>query len=123
MRNDGIGGTPRLARYTSIGTPPRGRLTGPNPNRSPLARRSTTESVVLRARDIVTTHLPSRVGECRVCGAAAMCEPFAKAIAVLDRWDPVRARRVRSVLEYAGLWPDSHLPEAARETDAGDRPS
>ncbi|WP_326553096.1 hypothetical protein [Micromonospora sp. NBC_01813] len=36
-RNDGIGGTPRLARYTSIGTPPDSE---PTPNRPPLPRRT-----------------------------------------------------------------------------------
>jgi hypothetical protein len=111
IRNDGIGGTPRLARYTSIGTPPGSRQMEPAPNRPPLAKRSPGEAVMARAREIVTTHLPNQSGSCRVCGAAAMCTHFTKAMGTLDRWDPVRARRVRSVLEYAGLWPVSHLPD------------
>ncbi|WP_326554220.1 hypothetical protein [Micromonospora sp. NBC_01813] len=111
IRNDGIGGTPRLARYTSIGTPAVSRQVEPTPNRPPLARRIPGEAVVRRAREIVTTHLPDLTGECRVCGAVSMCESFTKSIAILDRWDPVRARRIRSVLEYAGLWPDGRLPE------------
>lgn len=119
LRNDGIGGTPRLARYTAIGVPRGNRHAEPTPNRAALLKRNPGVAVLHRARDIVTTHLPSRLGECRVCGAAAMCEPFTKAMAVLDRWDPVRARRVRSVLEYAGLWPDASAgpaPEADRQS-------
>ncbi|WFE29992.1 hypothetical protein O7623_12730 [Solwaraspora sp. WMMD791] len=41
IRNDGIGGTPRLARYTSIGTP---RNVDPTPNRPPLPRRTPGET-------------------------------------------------------------------------------
>ncbi|WP_326555310.1 hypothetical protein [Micromonospora sp. NBC_01813] len=136
-RNDGIGGTPRLARYTSIGTPP---------NRPPLPRRTPGETdinqdprfrlvgarastpapagsgrgvvidlaVLERAREIVSTHLPSRLAECRVCNSAALCEPFTKALAVLRRHDPGKARRVMAVLCYAGLWPPT------TDDDAGD---
>jgi hypothetical protein len=45
LRNDGIGGTPRLARYTSIGTPPGGKKDhDPTPNRPPLPRRTPGET-------------------------------------------------------------------------------
>ncbi|MFV2108055.1 hypothetical protein [Micromonospora sp. LOL_015] len=40
---------------------------------------------------------------------AAFCPPFTTALAVLDRWDQVKARRVRAVLQYAGLWPDGYV--------------
>ncbi|MFY1699625.1 hypothetical protein [Solwaraspora sp. WMMA2101] len=45
LRNDGIGGTPRLARYTSIGTPPH---SDPTPNRPPLPRRTPGQTDVDR---------------------------------------------------------------------------
>lgn len=109
LRNDGIGGTPRLARYTSIGTPPGGKKDhDPTPNRPPLpdsGRLPVDHPVVRRAREIVSTHLPSRLAECRVCNSAALCEPFTKALAVLRRHDPGKARRVMAVLYLAGLWP------------------
>jgi hypothetical protein len=41
IRNDGIGGTPRLARYTSIGTP---RKVDPTPDRPPLPKRNPGET-------------------------------------------------------------------------------
>lgn len=44
-RNDGIGGTPRLARYTSIGTP---RNVDPTPNRPPLPQRTPGETDIAR---------------------------------------------------------------------------
>ncbi|WJK40365.1 hypothetical protein O7608_28870 [Solwaraspora sp. WMMA2056] len=148
LRNDGIGGTPRLTRYTSIGTPPGGKKDhDPTPNRPPLPRRNPGETdlehdprfrlvgaraatpapkpesgrlsvdhpVVRRAREIVSTHLPSRLAECRVCNSAALCEPFTKALGVLRRHDPGKARRVMAVLYLAGLW-----PPVALDADTGD---
>ncbi|MDG4764343.1 hypothetical protein O7632_09540 [Solwaraspora sp. WMMD406] len=102
LRNDGIGGTPRLARYTSLGVAaaPGSTQRGNKINRSRL-----DAAILKRARKIVTTHLPTRFGECRVCDSAAFCEPFNRAMAVLDRWEPAKARRIRAVLQYAGLWP------------------
>ncbi|MDG4765578.1 hypothetical protein O7632_15950 [Solwaraspora sp. WMMD406] len=50
--------------------------------------------------------MPSRITlDCRTCGTAAFCQKFRRAFAVLHRVDAARARRVRVVLEYAGLWP------------------
>ncbi|MFY1633864.1 hypothetical protein ACN27F_11385 [Solwaraspora sp. WMMB335] len=69
--------------------------------------------MLARAREIVSTHLPSRLAECRVCNSAALCEPFTKALAVLQRHDPGKARRVMAVLYLAGLWPPAYV-------DAGD---
>ncbi|ROO50660.1 hypothetical protein EDC02_5511 [Micromonospora sp. Llam0] len=121
LRNDGIGGTSRLARYTSIGTPPGGKEDhDPMPNRPPLpdsVHLSVDHPVVQRAREIVSTHLPSRLAECRVCNSAALCEPFTKALAVLRRHDPGKARRVMAVLYFAGLWPPVTLDDDA---DTGD---
>ncbi|WFE27740.1 hypothetical protein O7623_00530 [Solwaraspora sp. WMMD791] len=65
--------------------------------------------VLGRARETVAEHMPSRLAECRVCDVAAFCPPFTSALAVLDRWDQVKARRVRAVLQYAGLWPDGYV--------------
>lgn len=99
MRNDGIGGTPRLARYTSIGTPPHSEPTPNRPPRSPAAQRALT-----RALDALNVHLPSRLGECRRCDVAAPCKPFLRALVIVQRWDPSKARRVRAVLHLSGLW-------------------
>ncbi|MDG4766645.1 hypothetical protein O7632_21470 [Solwaraspora sp. WMMD406] len=79
-----------------------------------IRRTASGDVVVNRARDIATTHLPNRFGECRACGARALCDPFTKALAVLDRWDPGKAHRVRAVLRYAGLWPDERLTDDDR---------
>lgn len=65
--------------------------------------------VLDRARETVAEHMPSRLAECRVCDVAAFCPPFTNALAVLDRWDHAKARRVRAVLQYAGLWPDGYV--------------
>ncbi|MFV2013444.1 MULTISPECIES: hypothetical protein [unclassified Micromonospora] len=65
--------------------------------------------VLDRARETVTEHMPSRLAECRACDGPAFCPPFTNALAVLDRWDHSRARRVRAVLQYAGLWPDGYV--------------
>ena len=65
--------------------------------------------VLDRARETVAGHMPSRLAECRVCDVPAFCPPFTRALAVLDRWDHGRARRVRAVLQYAGLWPDGYV--------------
>ena len=65
--------------------------------------------VLDRARETVAVHMPSRLVECRACDAPALCPPFTAALAVLDRWDHGKARRVRAVLQYAGLWPDGYV--------------
>ncbi|MDG4771959.1 hypothetical protein [Solwaraspora sp. WMMD792] len=65
--------------------------------------------VLAQARETVAGHMPSRLAECRVCDVPAFCPPFTSALAVLDRWDQVKARRVRAVLRYAGLWPDGYV--------------
>lgn len=141
-RNDGIGGTPRLARYVSIGTPPSG---GATPGRPPLPQRTPgetnpdqdrrfrlvaaegavvgprvtlAESVeiargTLSARDDIMGHMPSRHGDCPTCESEAPCRPFSRALAILDRWDPGRARRVRIVLRTLGLQ-EPPLPGGAK---------
>ncbi|WFE21054.1 hypothetical protein O7621_24865 [Solwaraspora sp. WMMD937] len=86
-----------------------------DPQRAPLdgvaaAMRNRPDADALdRARETVAGHMPSRLAECRVCDVAAFCPPFTSALAVLDRWDQVKARRVRAVLQYAGLWPDGYV--------------
>ncbi|ROO60904.1 hypothetical protein EDC02_2823 [Micromonospora sp. Llam0] len=150
LRNDGIGGTPRLARYTSIGTPPHSE---PTPNRPPLPRRTpgqndvdsdrrfrlatargageaptgaradataaprspAAQRALTRALDVLNVHLPSRLGECRRCDVAAPCKPFLRALVIVQRWDPAKARRVRAVLHLSGLWSPGQQP---REDDA-----
>ena len=154
LRNDGIGGTPRLARYVSIGTPPRhrdatssghseaissGRAAGasagdeaaagrtaaesaqPTPGRPPLPKRTpnadrtpdrvdrSTRSPELSraihdANSTARTHIPNRTtGECHRCGGVpGPCRPFLRAIAILDRWEPANARRIRAVLHLSG---------------------
>ncbi|MFV2018166.1 hypothetical protein [Micromonospora sp. LOL_023] len=128
-RNDGIGGTPRLTRYTSIGTPPR---VDPTPNRPPLPQRTPGESdaadpadtvlahAVQQARLDIATHLPSRIGDCRECDVAAPCRPFLRALVILDRWDPVKARRVRAVLQLSGLMLDGY--PHGEDDDMSDEP-
>lgn len=65
--------------------------------------------VLERARETAAAHLPTRTAQCRACDGPALCEPFTKALAVLDRWDQPRARRMRTVAQYAGLWPDGYV--------------
>ncbi|MDG4765650.1 hypothetical protein O7632_16310 [Solwaraspora sp. WMMD406] len=153
LRNDGIGGTPRLARYTSFGG--RSRSSEPTPNRPPLPRRTpgttdinqdrrfrlaaargvtpappeartggphspSTARTIAQARDDATLHLPSRIGECRRCDVAAPCRPFLRALAILDRWDGVTARRIRAVLHLSGLSSPEPLMEYGLGDDAED---
>ncbi|MFY1651485.1 hypothetical protein ACN27J_11390 [Solwaraspora sp. WMMB762] len=119
----------RTPGQTDIGRDPRFRLlaargVAPAPNAEPAAvdaeqavldevaaamRNRPDVNVLDRARETVTEHMPSRLAECRVCDVAAFCPPFTTALAVLDRWDHSRARRVRAVLQYAGLWPDGYV--------------
>lgn len=139
-RNDGIGGTPRLARYTSIGTP---RDVDPTPNRPPLPRRTpgqidpdrdwpfqlngaqprspALEAAIRQANETARTHIPNRTtGECHRCGGVvAPCRPSLRALAILDRWDPSSARRVRAVLHLSGLMPANH-PHDNAGNDQGD---
>jgi len=119
----------RTPGQTDIGSDPRFRLlaargvaSAPNAERPAVdaeravldevaaAMRNRPDADVLdRARETVAVHMPSRLAECRVCDVAAFCPPFTGALAVLDRWDQVKARRVRAVLQYAGLWPDGYV--------------
>ncbi|MFY1635083.1 hypothetical protein ACN27F_17715 [Solwaraspora sp. WMMB335] len=122
FRNDGIGGTPRLARYTSIRSTP-GTIDAP-PNRSRQARRTPGEpengwdARLQQAREGIAAHLPSRLGECRHCDVAAPCRPFLRALAILDRWDAPKARRIRAVLHLSGLMPPK--PPADQDGDDTD---
>jgi len=56
------------------------------------------------AKRMAERHMPDRTGGCRHCGGT-YCELFLEALAVLDRRDPAAARRIRAVLQYAGLTP------------------
>ncbi|MFY1635603.1 hypothetical protein ACN27F_20405 [Solwaraspora sp. WMMB335] len=63
------------------------------------------DQVLRYAREVAEKHLPIRTGECPACGVVAFCAPFTMALAVLDRRDVPRARRIRTVLTVAGLRP------------------
>ena|GEM_PF-419265 len=119
-RNDGIGGTPRLARYTSIGLPKRtpredddprflihsGHIPTRPPEGSPAARSPELSRELHDANQTARTHIPNRTtGECFRCAVVAPCAPFKRAMAILDRWEPVTARRIQAVLKYSGLFP------------------
>ncbi|MFY1699982.1 hypothetical protein [Solwaraspora sp. WMMA2101] len=93
-RNDGIGGTPRLARYTSIGTP---RRTDATPNRPPLPRRTPGETDI------------GRDPRFRLTAARAVDPALTGAIdAALDPGDTVVAQAVcRARIDIA-----EHLPSA-----------
>jgi len=65
------------------------------------------------ARETAEKHLPLRIGECPTCGSVAFCVPFTMALAILDRRDVSRARRIRTVLTVAGLSP----PEFPHQQD------
>lgn len=71
------------------------------------------ERVLRHARETVEKHLPLRIGECPACGSAAFCAPFTMALAIIDRRDVPKARRIRTVLTVAGLSPPEfpHPPE------------
>ncbi|WJK41948.1 hypothetical protein O7608_05985 [Solwaraspora sp. WMMA2056] len=71
------------------------------------------ERVLRHARETAEKHLPLRTGECPACGSVAFCAPFTMALAILDRRDVPRARRIRTVLTVAGLSPPEfpHPPE------------
>ncbi|MFV2009459.1 MULTISPECIES: hypothetical protein [unclassified Micromonospora] len=56
------------------------------------------------AKRMAERHMPDRTGGCRHCGGT-YCELFLEALAVLDRRDQAAARRIRAVLQYAGLTP------------------
>lgn len=143
-RNDGIGGTPRLARYTSIGTP---RNVDPTPNRPPLPKRTPgqidpdrdwpfqlngaqprsatqprsaiQEAAIRQANETARGHIPNRTtGECNRCGGVvAPCRPSLRALAILDRWDPSSARRIRAVLHLSGLMPAANPHDDAADQD------
>ncbi|MFV2019237.1 hypothetical protein [Micromonospora sp. LOL_023] len=72
--------------------------------------------VLRHAQETAEKHLPLRIGECPVCGSVAFCAPFTMALAILDRRDVSRARRIRTVLTVAGLSP----PEFPHQQADGD---
>lgn len=61
-------------------------------------------AVVQLAKRMAERHLPGRMAGCRHCGRT-YCDLFLEALAVLDRRDQTAARRIRAVLQYAGLTP------------------
>jgi hypothetical protein len=67
-------------------------------------------ATVVLAKRMAERHLPDRMAGCRHCGRT-YCDLFLEALAVLDRRDPTAARRIRTVLQYAGLTPPD-LPQA-----------
>ncbi|MDG4766003.1 hypothetical protein O7632_18125 [Solwaraspora sp. WMMD406] len=93
-RNDGIGGTPRLARNTSIGPP---RRTDATPHRPPLPRRTPGETDIGRDPRFRLTAAGAV--------APAPCRPLLRPLTILDRWDPGKARRMRAMLRLSGLLP------------------
>ncbi|MFY1651114.1 hypothetical protein ACN27J_09480 [Solwaraspora sp. WMMB762] len=98
----------RTPGETDIGRDPRFRLLAARGVAAAMRNRPDAD-VLDQARETVVGHMPSRLAECRVCDMPAFCPPFTSALAVLDRWDHSRARRVRAVLHYAGLWPDGYV--------------
>jgi uncharacterized protein YjiS (DUF1127 family) len=131
LRNDGIGGTPRLFRYGSFCLDE-----GPTPGRPSLPRRTPGETdpdtdsrfqltgaravapapegsgrspelerSIRDANETARSHIPNRTtGECTPCGQAEHpCRPFKRAMTILDRWDPSSAKRIRTVLHLSGL--------------------
>jgi hypothetical protein len=72
-----------------------------------------TAQLLEQARETATAHLPTRLAQCRACDGPALCEPFTRALAVLDRWDHSKARRMRAVAQYAGLWPDGYVHDGS----------
>ncbi|MDG4763252.1 hypothetical protein O7632_03880 [Solwaraspora sp. WMMD406] len=118
MRNDdGIGNANGSRIVRNLAAARRGRLPIRNPGHYDttagvwrLARNvpppRPASLVANRAVALVNQHMPVRATvECRSCGTPAFCERFRRAFAVLQRVDPGRAKRVRAVLAYAGLWP------------------
>jgi hypothetical protein len=47
----------------------------------------------------------------------APCRPSLRALAILDRWDPSSARRIRAVLHLSGLMPTDHPHNDAADQD------
>ncbi|MFV2108694.1 MULTISPECIES: hypothetical protein [unclassified Micromonospora] len=79
------------------------------------------DPVLRHARETAEKHLPRRIGECPTCGSVAFCAPFTMALAILDRRDVPRARRIRTVLTVAGLSPPEfpHPPESGDDGRSG----
>lgn len=104
----------RIPGDTDIARDPRFRLTvtngRPAAEPEPVAP---TAQVLAQARETATAHLPTRTAQCRACDGPALCEPFNQALAVLDRWDHPSARRMRTVAQYAGLWPDGYVHDGS----------
>ncbi|ROO58467.1 hypothetical protein EDC02_0227 [Micromonospora sp. Llam0] len=159
IRNDGIGGTPRLARYITFTA---ADDAAPTPGRPPLPKRTPGETdpdhdgrfqlagargvaaapygavddsrsadrtgraarspalsrAIHDANSTARTHLPNRTtGECHRCGGVpGPCRPFLRAIAILDRWEPANARRIRAVLHLSGLMPAGYPHDDKDET-------
>jgi|GEM_PF-3157111 len=90
IRNDGIGGEPRLARYRSFQHDPNDTSSAESTEATP----------------------------------PGPCRPFLRAIAILDRWDPSNARRIRAVLHLSGLmtagYPHDGRDESAESYGASD---
>ncbi|WP_326554141.1 hypothetical protein [Micromonospora sp. NBC_01813] len=118
LRNDGIGGEPRLARYRSFqhgpddtsseenvdNVPPAPAGAGDTPG---AARSPELSRAIHDANSTARTHLPNRTtGECHRCGGVpGPCRPLLRAITILDRWEPGSARRIRAVLQLSGMMP------------------
>ncbi|MFV2022079.1 hypothetical protein [Micromonospora sp. LOL_023] len=87
--------------------------TGTAPVHSPELARAIRD-----ANATARTHLPNRTtGECHQCGGVVSpCRPFSRALAILDRWDPSSARRVRAVFQLSGLMPAGHPHDGPDES-------
>ena len=111
----------RIPGDTDPDQDPRLRLTGARAVAS-APKVSLAESVevaraTVGAREGIKGHMPSRHGDCPKCDESAPCRPFSRALAILDRWDPGRARRVRSVLSVLAL-PAPPVPTRGALDDA-----
>ncbi|MFY1632073.1 hypothetical protein ACN27F_02110 [Solwaraspora sp. WMMB335] len=102
LRNDGIGSTPRLARHTSIGTPPQSGVDR-TPNRPPLSRRTpdATDADNDPPFRITATAPAADLSD------APDPDEMREAGQILARHAPSRHgdRRVYAVLRYSGRWP------------------
>lgn len=135
IKNDGIGGEPRLARYRSFRQVPNDTSSAesaeaappvpPSSEKSPVPRSPELSRTLHDANQTARTHIPNRTtGECFRCAVVAPCDPFRRAMALLDRWEPATARRIRAVLRYSGLFPtipdDGPEPGTAADLCPGD---
>ncbi|WFE28955.1 hypothetical protein O7623_07155 [Solwaraspora sp. WMMD791] len=104
----------RLTGARGVAPAPTGSGGAPGAVRSPELSRAIHD-----ANSTARTHLPNRTtGECHRCGGVpGPCRPFLRAIAILDRWEPANARRIRAVLHLSGLMPDGY-PHDGRDESA-----